>query len=241
MKSSLLDIPPLPTATGDALGAEVARAALANNEDSGDESEDEIAPSLDATKTDEGSRSAGAATEPAQPKKSRAASGSRDTAANGTGPGETAGRVNGGPSDEKVSKRSVKRLRRDVLEDRFLTNADELALLRARNIELERKTAVVEAVGTDAIDEGVQNTVREIIELADSVTQMLVKPNVATVVKLSDKERDRLVKLGAPLVRLQLAAHVTASPWLAFAVCALSIAIGKFVAYKLASAEVTNG
>jgi hypothetical protein len=223
--AALADIPALPESFGPGAGAETAQRALAENAPrDDDETHDENTTGAGAPgSTSVQDTPAGTGAQPEEPRRR----------GRGRPPGVSGGHQ-GAPADDRLSTRKVKRMKRAVLEDRLIATHERAEQLATENLELTRRVAVVQAVGVDVVDEGVRNLVEGVVDLLDSGAQIFVPPHLAKVVALEVDERARLVKLGAPLAKMQLGAYVEKSPLLAFLLALGSISLGKVVAYKLA-------
>lgn len=220
----LEELPALPESFGEAAGPDAARRALAENE----RADVEDAPS--ATQPEVAPAAVRPQEKPETPKqKPTRATSSPDVASDATKP------------ERRLSVRGVKRLKRVVLEDRYLALRERATTLEAENAELARRAAVVQAVGSDVIAQGVTDMVGELVDLADNGAQLLTEVfgsvTAARIVALEADERARLIRLATPLAKLKLGARIEQSPWLALGVGVVSIALGKIVAVKLLAAS----
>jgi hypothetical protein len=225
------DIPPMLDSFGQSAGADAAFRALDENEQ-----RDDNEKSVAGSRSEDGDAKSDAATSETIPLATteESARGGRN---NASSPSSDTVSLDGAAKPDKLSARKVKRLPRRVLEDRYLVLHERAAQLETDNADLNRRAAVVQAVGIDVIDDGVKNMVGELLDVADNTTQLLVPKHLAKVVALDADERERLVKLAAPLAKMQLGKYVEKSPQLAFLLALASITLGKVVAYKLAQSD----
>lgn len=222
-------LPPMPDAFGDRLPANVALDTLTQND---------IQPGADDD-GDGDETAAGSAVNPADltreevpatPAAQSAATPAPGASEQKRGPGRPPGR---GPS-----KRQLARMGKGELAELFLAERAKVEAAELRAAELAQDVAVRSAVSADVVDESVRDIVADVVNLADAGVQLYVGEKLAPAVELDAEETERLVTLGARVAKLRMGAKLAArSPEIALAMCAVSIAMSKVIAYRIARNE----
>jgi len=235
----LQDVPPLPEAFGDAAGAAVAERALTENELRDDDENHEPSTQSQAPAA---AAPTGSEVVPAQSQKSSRSKKSQSPAGSDVAPappGETAGAA----KPERMTVAKARRLGTKVLADRYVQLHTRAVELEAENVELHRRAAVVQAVGSDVVDDGIRAIAEEVVGLVDNgaqaVAHAMAGPVVADAIALDpEHEKKKLVRLSCPVLKKYLAERAQMSPEIALVMGLLGIGLGKFVAVKLATASV---
>lgn len=211
-------IPAAPDAFGDAMNADAALAALTNNDIQTGDNE----PEPNNGGTEPATAGALATTEK---------------------PGDSAG-TDSPPTPEKpakakpVSKRALARMSKRDVTELYLAEREKTAAAEARVAELAQTASVHTALSADIVDESVQDMCGDVLGLADAAAQISVSEKYAAAVALDDDEMKRLKLLLSRVVKARAGTAVAkAAPEIALAVSVASIALGKYIAYRIARKE----
>lgn len=239
----LIELPPMPEGFGEPQGAEAAARALQENEQRDDDENDDdtnTAESEPSIRKDEEAAPAASGPAPHPEKSPRARKAQSPGGSDGGQKSEAPGAAKP-DKPEKVTAKLLKRIKHAVLVDRHLQLHARAAGLEAENAELQRRAAVANVLGTEAVDQGVRDLTSEVVDLLDNGAQAVAfataDKQVAEVIALDVDERTKLVRLGSPVIKKYLAEKAQLSPEIALLLGIGGIVLGKLVAVKLATSD----